>query len=358
MSRPSDEDLFKDSTMSFGEHLDELRTALFKSVIAIMFGFLVGLYVGPWVVVKLQDPLIAALKKYYVEGAEEDFLARIAEREQAGEKVPQEFKDPAYVRKLIRGDRLLFEEAYLDPATLLKEFQVKFPDQFSGIKLPERHASEPPQKSDLIRVLLWHTIEDDPRVRVISLSSEEPFMILMKVALVTGIVLSSPAVFYFIWQFVAAGLYPQEKSYVHIFLPFSIGLFLTGVLLAFFFVFPPVLNFFLSFNKWLNIDSQPRITEWLNFVLLLPIVFGLSFQLPLIMLFLQRIGVFTTESYLSSWRIAILVMAVVAMVITPTGDPQTMLMLLIPLTILYFGGILLCKWMPGGGTRRKDLRTG
>jgi sec-independent protein translocase protein TatC len=80
--------------------------------------------------------------------------------------------------------------------------------------------------------------------------------------------------------------------------------------------------------------------------LLLPVGFGASFQLPLVMLFLNRIGVFSTAAYLASWRMAVLVMAIIAMIITPTGDPYTMGMLLAPLTILYFGGILLCKWMP------------
>jgi sec-independent protein translocase protein TatC len=153
-------------------------------------------------------------------------------------------------------------------------------------------------------------------------------------------------VFYQIWSFVAAGLYRHEKRYVHMFLPFSILLFLTGASMAFFLVFEPVLRFLFSFNSMLGIDPDPRISEWLGFVLLLPLGFGVSFQLPLVMLFLERIGIFDVHMYLSSWRIAILAIFVLAMLLTPSGDPYSMLLMALPLTVLYFGGIMLCRFLP------------
>jgi sec-independent protein translocase protein TatC len=79
--------------------------------------------------------------------------------------------------------------------------------------------------------------------------------------------------------------------------------------------------------------------------MMLPLGFGISFQLPLVMLFLNRIGIFTLEAYLSRWRIAVLVIFVLAMFLTP-ADPISMLLLAVPLTILYFGGVALCKWLP------------
>ena len=160
-----------------------------------------------------------------------------------------------------------------------------------------------------------------------------------------GVLLASPWIFYQIWHFVAAGLYPHERRYVHLYLPFSLGLFLLGAALAFFVVFEPVLNFLLSFNRHLGIDPEPRINEWLGFVLLLPVGFGIGFQLPLVMLFLERIGLFTMRTYAAQWRIAVLVIFVVAAILTPP-DPTSMLLLAGSLTTLYFGGILLCKLMP------------
>jgi len=122
-----------------------------------------------------------------------------------------------------------------------------------------------------------------------------------------------------------------------------VGLFLAGVALAFFFVFDFVLDYLLQFNAWLGLDPDPRISEWLGFVLILPIGFGLGFQLPLVMLFLERIGIFNVEAYASQWRIAILVIVIVSAVLTP-ADPYSMLFLAVPLCLLYFGGLSLCRW--------------
>ena len=166
----------------------------------------------------------------------------------------------------------------------------------------------------------------------------EPFVIYIKASFLAGAVISSPFVFYFLWQFVAAGLYPHEKQYVHLFLPVSLGLFLSGAVLAFFFVFPPVLGFFFWIADSLGTNMRPRLSEWLSFVLLLPLGFGIAFQLPLVMLFLERIHVFSVQMYVSKWRIAVLLMAIAAMVLSPGGDPYSMLMMLVPLMGLYFGG--------------------
>ena len=150
-----------------------------------------------------------------------------------------------------------------------------------------------------------------------------------------------------IWNFVAAGLYPNEKKYVHLYLPFSLGLFLAGAALCFYFVIPQVLEWLFSFNKTLKIDPDPRINEWIGFALFLPLGFGISFQLPLVMLLLNRIGLLSVELYLAKWRISILVIFIISMILTP-ADPVSMLFMAVPLTGLYFLGIGMCRWMPRG----------
>jgi sec-independent protein translocase protein TatC len=199
----------------------------------------------------------------------------------------------------------------------------------------------PPPQPTILRLLTWKPVESS----VQTLSVSEPFMIWFKAAMILGAIVASPWIFWQIWTFVAAGLYPQERSYVYTYLPFSLGLFFAGAAMAFFFVFPFVLKFLFSFNQRIGIDPNPRLSEWLNFALFLPLGFGISFQLPLVMLLLERIGVFTIEIYISKWRIAVLVIAVLSMMLTP-ADPSSMLLMGIPLTFLYFGGIGLCKWMP------------
>ena len=181
--------------------------------------------------------------------------------------------------------------------------------------------------------------------RIISTSATEPFLSWMKVGIITGLTISAPWIFLQLWIFVAEGLYPTEKKYVYIYLPFSLLLFLAGASLAYFFVFEPVLKFLLGFNAIMGAEPNLRISEWLSFFLLLPLGFGVGFQLPLVMLFLNRIGVVSVQVYLTQWRIAILIIFVAAMFLTPS-DPQSMLLLAMPLTLLYFLGIALCQFLP------------
>ena len=78
---------------------------------------------------------------------------------------------------------------------------------------------------------------------------------------------------------------------------------------------------------------------------MLPVMFGISFQLPMIMLFLERIGIMTVKSYLENWRMAVLIISIASMLLTPS-DPSSMLLMMFPLIILYFGGVLLCRFQP------------
>jgi sec-independent protein translocase protein TatC len=206
-----------------------------------------------------------------------------------------------------------------------------------------------PKRDELIQLRVYQTLEEDARTQVIALGTQEPFVIYVKASLVVGTLIASPFVFFFIWDFVAAGLYRHERKYVYVFLPISLGLFLSGAALAFYVAIDFVLTFLLQFFGWMGIQPSLRISEWLSFVLMLPLGFGISFQLPLVMLFLERIGIFTVETYLSKWRVAVLVIAVVSMFLTP-ADPGSMIVMATPLTALYFAGIAMCRFFPGSFT--------
>jgi sec-independent protein translocase protein TatC len=169
-------------------------------------------------------------------------------------------------------------------------------------------------------------------------------MVYFKVCLVCGVVIGSPWIFWQIWLFVAAGLYPHEKRLVHVYLPFSLGLFLAGVFLCEFFVIPKALEALLWFNEWIGLEPDLRLNEWLSFAILMPLVFGVSFQTPLVMYLLERIGVMSIDAYRSKRRIAWFLMAIFAAVITPSVDAVSMLFLWVPLGFLYELGIFLC-WM-------------
>jgi sec-independent protein translocase protein TatC len=328
--------------MTFGEHLEELRRALIKATLSLIIGFLIGLVFAGDLVNYVQTPLKAALMDYRIRQAKKEYRQQLEEQRRLGVSGPEDIEAAA---ELFAKEGLITEERLVAPhdlAQLLADITTGAKDNLSvSPRAPDRAI----KREDLLTLRTYHRVEDDPRVRVIGLGVQEPFVVYMKAALVLGAIIASPFIFYFVWQFVAAGLYPHEKRYIHIFLPFSLGLFLAGAALAFFVVFKFVLDFLLTFNEWMGIDPDPRITDWLTFVLILPLGFGISFQLPLVMLFLERIGIFTIKTYAGNWRMSVLVICFIAMVLTPS-DPYSMMLMAGPLIFLYFFGIALCKMMP------------
>lgn len=383
MDNTREDDLFRESTMTFGQHLEELRGCLFRAIAGLLVGFLIGLTVGNHVVGFIQRPLLNALNKYYAKESEERVNTEMAKFEKSGEASPWTDKQ---VKTLVEGKRLLADVFYADPAQMYQELRRLYPNEFRVAKLPNAAEcatclsesaalsaasvtlsaapsafsaawfgfstgpraflpASTTEEPKLVRLFLWHRSTDDSRLQTKAMATTESFAIWVKASLLVGVILSSPWVFYQIWHFVAAGLYPHERKYVQRYLPVSLGLFLAGASLAFFVVFEPVLDFLLGFNRSQGIVPELRINEWLSFVLILPVGFGVGFQLPLVMLFLERIGVFSVQSYLRQWRIAVLVIFVLAAILTPP-DAYSMLLLAGSLTVLYFGGILICKFLP------------
>ncbi|HFB98948.1 MAG TPA: twin-arginine translocase subunit TatC [Bryobacterales bacterium] len=350
MADAYDEDLFEGTKMTFAEHLEELRQCLFRAVIGLVIGFLIGLLLARHVVRGIQAPLRRALEDYYANRT----MARIDAT--YPNLSPEE---RSRIESAVRQRHLTLETVYADPSELRHAINAtgtpvnsappRDADASPGSDAPpsatgtDQPPAALPDPTKLVALQLWRRLSP----KVTALSTQESFMIWVKAAFVTGIILASPYMFWQIWIFVAAGLYPHEKRYVYIFLPISATLFWSGVVLAFFVVFRYVLQFLLNFNLALDIEAEPRISEWIGMVLFMPLGFGVAFQLPLVMLFLERIGIVTTEQYLSHWRVAVAAIAFVSMIFTPQ-DPVSMILMGLPLVGLYFLGVGFCKWMPRG----------
>ena len=264
---------------------------------------------------------------------------------QYGEELPSDLAE------FINSNRVACEEVYFEQAEL-ERISAAFAAQHPAAQKQTSRAAPsgkeevelPPPDPRLMKTRIWRSLSN----KITALSAREAFLIWLKAAFVAGLLIASPYMFWELWGFIAAGLYPHEKRYVHIYLPFSLVLFWSGAALAFFAVFRYVLDFLLGFNISSQIEAEPRIGEWMSFVLFMPIGFGIAFQLPLVMLFLNRITIFSIETYLQKWRISVLVIFVLSMILTPSSDPISMLMMAFPLCGLYFLGIALCKWMPRG----------
>jgi sec-independent protein translocase protein TatC len=321
-------------SMSFGDHIEELRTRLILALLGLMVGvvvtFIPPLDLGKRVMTKMEEPAQAALKAFY----EDQANARAEEARKKAALTPK-------VEAVIPADTLFDQMRKLAPRVAWPT-----PEELKDktLRLPLRY-----DESDITLMLPGVT---EPRSALISLAPLETMTIFFMVCLVAGLVLASPWVFYQGWAFVAAGLYRHERHYVHKFLPLSLGLFLTGVFSCFFGVLPITMRFLLNFNVWLGIEPTLRLVDWMSFATILPLVFGLCFQTPLIMLFLERIGIFTVDDYRAKRRIAILIIFIAGAVLTPGQDPFSMCMLALPMVLLYELGILLVK---GGRTAKTKV---
>ncbi len=161
----------------------------------------------------------------------------------------------------------------------------------------------------------------------------DKFMAHIKLAVMGGFVLACPFWIYQIWRFVAPGLYSKEKKYAMYFIGAGSGLFLTGVAFVYTVVFPMAFKFLLTFG---GDADKPMITinEYLSFFVTTTLVFGLAFELPLILTLLGIIGLIDQKFLKEKRRYAVVGLAIVSAIITPP-DALSMIMLLIPLVLLY-----------------------
>ncbi len=455
MSQTHEDDLFRGSSMTFGEHLEELRKRLFRAAAWLGVGVIIGTIMGERVVHWIETPLTNALTNFYKNQAiakyngnippgdqqllDEGYLSEALyiepaavlsaiaathsnqqlpswsnlrltgaalkdpkviaaaivaggddkkpspgrhiyslltakQREVVAKIAKADKPDPADVEQFAAAlDRLLGRTDFYDAASFADTEERKLPpalreslEKASTLGIDVLHGKnwqalqfawfdtvENP-RTDVAQIKVWHKAEDDSRVKLVAINTMDGFVIWVKASLLTGFILASPWIFRELWLFVAAGLYPHERRYVYTFLPFSAGLFLAGAAMAFFIAFPPVLKFLLGFNGYLGINTEPRINEWFSFVLFLPLAFGIGFQLPLVMLFIHRLGLVSVETYRKQWRIAILVILVTVVLLNPSPDITSMMLMSAPMILLYGGGILLCYY----STKRRPQALG
>ncbi len=170
------------------------------------------------------------------------------------------------------------------------------------------------------------------------LSYQEGFYAYIKLCLIASVFMAYPLILYQIWRFVEAGLFKKERRYVKVFAPVSYLAFVSGVLFGYYFLIPYGLQFLI---KILGGGIQPMITmsQYISLVTMLTLALGIVFQLPLVMLFISKIGVLKAEDFIK-WRMyAVLIIFILAAVITPP-DPFTQVMTALPMIILYEIGIL------------------
>ncbi|MFD9938254.1 twin-arginine translocase subunit TatC [Streptomyces massasporeus] len=164
-----------------------------------------------------------------------------------------------------------------------------------------------------------------------------PFTLALKVSLMAGVVLASPVWLYQLWAFVAPGLHRHEKKYAYAFVATGAPLFIVGAYFAYT-VLPTTAKVLLEFTPGGTSNLLP-LDDLLDLVMRMVLVFGLSFELPLLLVMLNLTGVLTGKRMLGWWRGMIMGITVFAAIATPSTDPLTMLALAAPIWILYFAAV-------------------
>lgn len=177
--------------------------------------------------------------------------------------------------------------------------------------------------------------------RMQALGPADGFLSYVKISLITGLVISSPWVFYHIWMFVAAGLYQHEKRYVYYAVPFSAVLFIAGSLFFIIVVAPLTLAFLVKMNDFLGLNSIYSFPLYISFMTHLMLVFGIAFQTPTAIFFLNKTRLVSIKALSRSRKYVLLVIVIVAAMATPP-DVFSQIALAIPLYFLFELGILLC----------------
>ncbi|MEV4176576.1 twin-arginine translocase subunit TatC [Nonomuraea sp. NPDC049709] len=162
----------------------------------------------------------------------------------------------------------------------------------------------------------------------------QSFFLTLKVSAMVGIVVSSPVWLYQLWAFVTPALYRNEKRYSITFLGLAVPLFLLGAALAYF-IMDTSLAILLGFAPTDSVAAI-QIDEYVSYVLIMLVIFGISFELPLLLVFLNIIGVLSHATVKKHRRTVIFVMFIFGAIITPGGDPLTMMALAMPMIVLYF----------------------
>ncbi len=284
--------------MSFGDHLDELRKRLIKALLAVLVAVLV---VMPFKV-EVQGIVIEPYRLQWRVGFSE-WVAELEAKEASG---------------ALQHDKLgtTFLANCRDYGAVILADKFEYADQtptITGYPVP---------------------------YNLFATGGLEDVMSWMWVSLVFAMVLAAPVVIWHVWAFIAAGLYQRERAVFYRYFPFMMVLLTGGVLFGYFVALPYSLGFLLGLMDRTQVSAILSIGQFLTLLFAMTGAMGVVFQLPLVMVALQRVGLVTHTAYLKNWRMTVLVLFVVAAVFTPP-DPVSMMLMVTPMCVLYALGLVL-----------------
>jgi sec-independent protein translocase protein TatC len=189
-----------------------------------------------------------------------------------------------------------------------------------------------------------------------TIAPTENFVVFFRVALIGGVTIAMPMIVYQVVRFILPGLLPEERKYLYFLLPGVAVCFAGGVAFASLIMLPAAITFMQSF---LNTIAQSNWTldNYISFVTRVLFWMGIVFQTPLLLFFLSKLGIVSAQKLAQSRKWAVLAIAIIAAMVTPTPDPVNMMIVMIPLYLLYEVGIILAR-IGGRGVAPRALRLG
>lgn len=336
------------SQMSFLDHLDEFRRRLVKSVIIVVIAFMLCWFVSDKIYNFLSIPIRQALseanrREVPVEGltgsekvlslntlAEGDTGRYVFDRATTlGVGVVSSGTSVlAKVEKDATGKIGLFTDEQIFTSNAIIPKGIRLPVDFEGKDANDASADE----------------------RMIVTTAVEPFTLYVTVSLYTAIALSIPFLLWQIWGFISPALYRHERSYVTPFIGLSTVSFVIGAAFAYYVLFPPAVKYLLGLGT--DFQLMLRATDYFDFITLIMLAMGIIFQMPAITYVLSRIGLVSAGLLIGSWKLAIVVILIVAAVVSPTGDIPNMMLFATPMMGLYVISIFIAWFF--GRKRQKD----
>ena len=314
-----------ETTMSLGDHLEELRARLILAILGLVIGTILCLFVGKYIIHFIERPYTIETEKY--RRAKEVARAKEGKTTNASNYLLDAFNTN------------LLNALKTDPnAPAIDPNAVKFVHKVYAETM--RRLAEDPNYIAVAADAYPSGLGQD----LYATAPADPFIAYMKITLIAGVIVSSPWVFYQLWMFVAAGLYEHERRYVRTAVPFSTFLFVTGALFFLFAIAPFCLRFFLTFGDLIGVSAIWTFDKYISFVTMLMLVFGLSFQTPIAIFVLSRTGLISIESFKKSRKYTIVAIFLIAAIATPSPDVISQIALAIPLYALFELGILL-SWL-------------
>lgn len=342
--------LLEDEEKPFLEHLDDLRKMLMRIVTTLLVSVTLCFVFNAWFFKAIQYPmeragLASAQERNLPEGVHLEDWKKIHTAAR-GASVLQGAGRELFLSKAVPDLRLrAYAEAmqiYHTADMLPVEQQAAYMDEATKL-LPEAiQVTATEAGRAILKVRPQSSLEAlRPVIETEAFAPAETFMLSMKLSMFAGVIVSFPLLFYFLLEFILPGLSARERRMLWPALTIGFGLFLLGVFFAYYFVIPNALQFFHEYSAELGIRDGWRIGSYISFVTSFSLIFGVSFELPVIVMVMVKLGLLTSTTMRRTRSWAIIIIVTAGAILTPTGDIFTLSLLAGPMIIMYE----ICIWL-------------